>query len=258
MTTDRLSKSAWHLVRQAVGDRRAVRAKVGRTLRTIRLWLDDAEIERRLQTLEGKGFIDRRPTRLQLAFGAWDMLRFVIVPAARDYYRLKGIDFTFHQVLRALDDPPSLLDPTGFLSDAETIMGHVMQVVHLNPVYDLQLLEMFDDGVARFEAEVLGMVEGRHPRAQTIGAIIEDPGYHAKLLAYVQAWRRDPASAVPLVREGETLREDPAFAAAERTFASLPGYIAWCNALPTSWPALARHRARLRVFPVAFQWDPSR
>lgn len=253
MPTDRTSKSAWQLMLQAVGDRRAVRGKLGRTVRTARLWLDPAEVDRRLQTLERKGHIDKRPTRLQLAFGAWDMLRFVIVPAARDYYRAKGIDFTFHQVLRALDDPPSLLDPTGFLSDPETIMGHVMQVVHLNPVYDLQLLEMFDDGVARFEAEVLAMVQGRHPRAQTIGAVIEDPDYHARLLAYVQAWRRDPASAAPLVREEQTLRADPAFAAAERTFASLPGYIAWCNALPASWPGLVRHRVRVRRFPVGFR-----
>jgi hypothetical protein len=39
------------------------------------------------------------------------------------------------------------------------------------------------------------MIDGTHPRARTIGAIVEDPGYHARLLDYVRRYRRDPASA---------------------------------------------------------------
>ena len=46
------------------------------------------------------------------------MLRFWIVPAAEDYYQQKGIDFRFHQLLRFLDDPASLVDPIGLFSHA--------------------------------------------------------------------------------------------------------------------------------------------
>ena len=152
------------------------------------------------------------------------MLRFVIEPAARDYYAQKDISFGFHQLLRVLDDPVSMVDPTGFLSERDTIVGHLMQVVHLNPIYDLQLLQMFPDGLPDLERQLEAMVAGRHPRSRTIAAIVEDPDYHARLLDYVRRYRVDP-DAEPLVRQEQTLRDDERFSAAERTFATLPGFL---------------------------------
>jgi len=246
--TARLTASSLALVAQAIGGPRQVAGKLARLGRTLRLYIDGAEIERRLQTLQARGYIDRRPTRLQILFGGLDMLRFVIEPASRDYYRQKGISFGFHQLLRLLDDPVSLLDPTGFLSDRDTIVGHVMQVVHLNPVYDLQLIQMFPDGLEDFERQVQAMVDGTHPRARTIGAIVEDPAYHARLLDYVRRFRLDPDTPPP-VRAEQTLRADPSFAAAERQFATLPGFIAYCNRLPTALPALWRRLRTLQRYP---------
>jgi len=245
----RLTASPLALLRQAVGGPREVAGKLGRLGRTLRLWTDGREIDRRLRTLERKGFIRRRPTRAQLLFGGLDMLRFVIEPASRDYYRQRGISFGFHQLLRVLDDPVSMIDPTGFLSDRDTIVGHVMQVVHLNPVYDLQLLQMFEDGLEDFERQVEAMVDGTHPRARTIGAIVEDPGYHARLLDYVRRYRQDPDTE-PIVRAEQTLRADPHFAAAERTFATLPGYVEYCLKLPEDVPTLARRLRGVKRFPI--------
>ncbi|HEY8514669.1 MAG TPA: hypothetical protein VIS07_04045 [Candidatus Binatia bacterium] len=237
------------LIRTAIGGPREIGGKLVRLVRTLRLYLNPAEIDRRLSTLERKGYIKERPTRLQIFFGGLDMLRFVIEPAARDYYAQKGISFGFHQLLRVLDDPVSMIDPTGFLSDRDTIVGHVMQVVHLNPVYDLQLIQMFDDGLEDFERQVEQMVAGTHPRARTIGAIIEDPTYHARLLDYVRRFRQDPHTPPP-VREEQTLRADPHFAAAERTFAALPGYIEYCNKLPRDLPTLVRRLLTVKRFPL--------
>jgi len=245
----RLTASRLSLVRQALGGPREIAAKLRRAGRTLRLWFDRREIERRLSTLEAHGLVRERPGRAQIFFGGLDMLRFVIVPASRDYYEQKGIDFGFHQLLRFLDDPVSIIDATGFLSERDTIVGHVMQVVHLNPVYDLQLIQMFDDGLEDFERQVESMVRGDHPRARTIAAIVEDPGYHARLLDYVRRYRRDPETA-PLVREEQTLRADPVFAAAERTFATLPGFLDYCGKLPGGVPALARRLLREKRFPV--------
>ena len=245
----RQTADSWTLIRAAIGGPRQVTGKLVRLARTLRLYVDGREIERRLTTLENRGYVNQRPTRAQILFGGLDMLRFVIEPASRDYYRQKGISFGFHQLLRLLDDPVSLLDPTGFLSDRDTIVGHVMQVVHLNPVYDLQLIQMFPDGLEDFERQVQAMVDGTHPRARTIGAIVEDPDYHARLLDYVRRFRLDPGTPPP-VRAEQTLRADPSFAAAERQFATLPGFIEYCNRLPTHAGPLWRRLRALDRYPV--------
>jgi hypothetical protein len=246
--TARQSEPAILLILRAIGGRKQLAGKLARLGRTVRLYFDSEELERRFRELERRGHLEKRPTRLQIAFGALDMLRFVIVPFARDYYRARGIDFHFHQLLRFLDDPVSIIDPTGLLSDKETIIGHLMQVVHLNPVYDLQLLEMFPDGLDELESQIEAMVGGTHPRASTIGAIVEDPGYHQRLLDYVRAWRCDPLTP-ELVRES-TLRRDPSFSAAERTFATLPGFLRYAAELPRQLPALLARYRSLEQFPV--------
>jgi hypothetical protein len=233
----------------AVGGPQEIAGKIRRLARTLRLYLDRAEIDRRLDALEEAGLIAERPGAWQIVFGGLDMLRFVIEPAARDYYQQKGISFGFHQLLRVLDDPVSMIDPTGLLSDRETIVGHLMQVVHLNPVYDLQLIQMFPEGLCDLEKQVAEMVAGSHPRHRTISAIIEDPGYHERLLDYVRRYREDPHTP-PLVRQEQTLRQDARFAAAERTFATLPGFIAYCCELPAGPATLLRRLAAVREFPI--------
>ena len=167
----RLRASAWTLIRNAIGGPRAVAGKLQRIARTVGLYFNAAEIDRRLHRLEERGYLDRRPAKTQIFFGGLDMLRFVIEPAARDYYAQKGISFGFHQLLRILDDPVSMIDPTGFLSERDTIIGHLMQVTHLNPVYDLQILDMFPDGLEELERQVEAMIAGSHPRARTITAV---------------------------------------------------------------------------------------
>jgi hypothetical protein len=245
----RQTATPWALMRAAIGGPREIAGKLRRLGGTLRLWLDRREIERRLRTLEAHGLIGRRPAAAQIFFGGLDMLRFVIEPAARDYYRQKGISFGFHQLLRILDDPVSMIDPTGFLSARDTIVGHVMQVVHLNPVYDLQLIQMFPDGLEDFERQVQAMVEGTHPRHRTIRAIVEDPSYHARLLEYVRRYRVDPQTP-PLVRAEQTVRADPNFAAAERTFATLPGFIEYCGRLPRDIIPLLRRLRTVPQFPL--------
>ncbi len=260
MTTDavplRLRASAPRLLLTALGGPRQIAGKLRRVVQTAALYANRREIPARLERLRAKGYIDRAPTRLQLVFGGLDMVRWVIEPAARDYYQQKGISFALHQVLRLLDDPVSMIDPTGFLSARDTIIGHVMQVVHLNPIYDLQLLEVFDDGVAELERQVEQMLAGTHPRQHTIAAIIEDPAYHARLLDYVRRFRADRA-APPPVREEQTLRADPVFAAAERTFASVPGFVTYASKLPTSPAALLQRLLVVQRFPIELATEDS-
>ena len=255
----RKEEGSLRLLVRAIGSREQVRDKIYRIGRTLRLYFDSEEIHRRLQSLEDHRYFERRPHRSQLFFGSLDMLRFVINPAARDYYRQQGISYGFHQVLRVLDDPVSMIDPTGLLSERDTIIGHVMQVVHLNPIYDLQLMHMFpdDEGIEEFERQVVAMVDGSHPRYSTISAIVEESDYHPRLLAYVREFRVSGGKAQP-PRRDQSIRDDPHFAAAERTFATLPGFIQYCHHLPTSfWSSLLR-LARLRRFPLDLASDTFR
>jgi len=237
------------LLRTALGGPREIAAKLRRLARTARLYADRREIPRRLDALAARGLAPARPTRLQLLFGGFDMLRFMIEPASREYYAQHDISFGFHQLLRVLDDPVSMIDPTGFLSERDTIIGHLLQVTHLNPIYDVQLLQSFPDGLDELERQVEQMLDGTHPRARTIGAIVEDAGYHRRLREYVRAYRADPAAAAPPVRE-QGLRADPHFAAAERTFATLPGYLRYCAELPRNLGALWRRARALERFPL--------
>jgi hypothetical protein len=201
-----------------------------------------------MQQLQELGWIEEIPTRLQRITGAIDMLRFFIVPCAADYYRARGINFYFHTLLRFLDDPASLADPTGFNSERDTIIGHVLQVVHANPDYDLQLLASFPDGLQAMEEQIAQILAGTHPRTDSILATVEDATYHARLLAHVRAFRARPNGAPPLLRDN--VRNDPYFHRLERTFGELPTAMRYFSRLPRDLPGAIHHLLFVRRFPA--------
>ena len=233
-------------------DRRAApdRGQAAPLARTLRLYVDGSEIERRLtHARRRRGSSGGGRARPQIFFGGLDMLRFVIEPASRDYYRQKGISFGFHQLLRVLDDPVSMIDPTGFLSERDTIVGHVMQVVHLNPVYDLQLIQMFPDGLEDFERQVESMVDGTHPRHAPSARSSRIPTTTAACSTTCAASAPTRRRRRPSARS-RRCATIPRFAAAERTFATLPGFIDYCNKLPRDFASLLQRFRRLRQFPL--------
>lgn len=245
MRSARLQENPLILLRRTLGDRRAVASKVRKLAVALGAFVDGKQLDARLARLVELGYIERVPNRAQLLAGAADMLRFWIVPAAEDYYASKGINFTFHQILRFLDDPASLVDPTGFLSSRDVIIGHLLQVVHANPRYDFQLLESFDGGLDELERQTRAMLDGSHARAESIRAIVEEPEYHARLLDYLLEYRKDP-SAEPPLRENITGR----FAPLERTFGGLHTAMRYFAKLPsTPWAAL-HHVITVREFPA--------
>lgn len=243
--TDRLTASPFFLLRRAAGSPSEIAGKLRRLVEILRGYARSGDLDARLAALHKRGLIETIPTRVQLVVGAADMLRFWISPAAADYYEKKGIDYGFHQLLRFLDEPASLTDPVGFFSTRDGIIGHLMQVVHANPVYDLQLLQMYDDGLDALESQLESMLDGTHERAASIGAIVEEPDYHARLLEFVRAYRRDPETP-PMLRSN--VAEGP-FADVERTFGTLPGAMRYFARLPADPAAAARHLLFVRSFP---------
>jgi hypothetical protein len=250
-----LRRSASHLelLRRTAGGPTELAAKVAKLGRT--LWrFGSGEPRRRLERLRAMGSIEQTPTRTQLLVGSVDMLRFWISPAAADYYRQQGIGYGFHQVLRVLDDPSSMVDPVGLAVDRDTIIGHLLQVVHANPTYDLQLLDSLEDGIAELERQTRAMLDGTHPRARSIGAIVEDPDYHRRLLGFVLAYRQDPNAEAPI---RDNVRADPMLQRIERTFGTLPAAMRYFTKLPASGVAAMQHLATVRRFPVELGEPPS-
>ena len=244
--TARLTESPLRLLRDAAGTPTELAAKLARLAAAFASYADGDALDARLSRLRELGHLERVPTRLQLVVGSIDMLRFWISPAAADYYASRGIHYGFHQVLRVLDEPASMVDPTGFLSTKDSIIGHLMQVVHANPAYDLQLLESHDDGLAELERQVQQMLAGTHLKARSIGAVVEEPDYHARLLDFVREYIAHRDADAPI---RDNVAKDPRLRELERTFGTLPRAMAYFARLPTRPIPAALHLLTVREFP---------
>jgi hypothetical protein len=246
-TPARLRKGALELALQAAGTPEQMRGKLLRLLSTLARYADAEALDARMKRLRALGLIEEIPSRVQLVIGSIDMLRFWISPAAAEYYQSKGISYGFHQVLRILDEPASMVDPTGFLSSRDNIIGHLMQVVHANPAYDLQLLCSYERGLEELEEQVEQMLAGTHPRHRSISAVVEEPDYHARLLTYVQAFRASPDAKAPL---RQNVLENPELAPLERTFGTLPAAMRYFTKMPTTWAGGLIHLRKVQRFPL--------
>lgn len=246
--TPRLAKSPLALLRDAMGPAAVWPGKAQRLVELLRLYGQGEVVQRRLSTLHQLGVIEQIPTTVQLVVGAIDMLRFWISPAAADYYKQQGLSYGFHQLLRFLDEPASLGDPIGVLSTQDAIIGHLMQVVHANPLYDVQLLQMYDDGLGELVRQLEAMLRGDHPRARSIGAIVEEADYHQRLLDFLRAYLRD-ATTPPILRKN--IDEHSQFARLEKIFGSMTGAMRYFTRLPESPRAALVHLATVREFPWA-------
>lgn len=245
--TTRRTASPWRLIRQAAGGPLILAQKFQRLARTLLGYGNQKELRRRIERLVSKGIIDEAPTNVQLFVGAADMLRFWISPAAAEYYASMDIDYGFHQVLRFLDEPSSVADPVGFFSSRDGIIGHLMQVVHANPHYDLELLEMFDDGVDELEKQVEMMLAGTHPRRESINAVVEEPDYHARLLDYTRSFKKNPRATPPIRANVAT---NPHWQDIERTFGSLRTSMRYFCRLPKDAERAAQHLLTVKTFPA--------
>jgi hypothetical protein len=238
--TDRLKQHPLKLILRAIGSPAVIINKTGRLLITLFNTFYLPAQNKRLQRLKAIGFIEQIPSQKQLWFGAYDMLRYFISPGAASYYKTKNINFTFHQLLRFLNDPSGISDPIGIRVPRDTIICHLLEVVHANPVYDLQLLDQFDDGLAEMEKQTLQMLNKSHPRYNSIMAITEDKNYHAHLLNYVKTYRINPA-ARQMIRASGAARDNAHFLLAECMFGTLPSAFRYFNRLPDTFSELSKH-----------------
>lgn len=249
-TTKRRTLSPLRLLKNAAGSPRQMVDKTTRLVRILALYARSENIDTKIEKLLQAGIIEKAPTRLQLVVGAYDMLRFWISPAAAEYYESQDINYTFHQILRFLDEPASVVDPVGFFSTRDGVIGHLMQVVHANPRYDLELLlGLWDDGLEELERQIEEMLAGTHPRSGSIGVVVEEPDYHGRLLAYTRAFRQDPRSNPPL---RDNIARGAKWAAKERTFGGLGTAMRYFCKMPKDLRGALRHVRTIKEFPLEF------
>jgi hypothetical protein len=248
--TDRLKQNPLKLMLRAIGPPPVILNKTARLFETLFNTFYLPAQRKRLQRLKEIGFIEQVPSQKQLWFGAFDMLRYFITPGADSYYKSKNINFTFHQILRLLNDPSGISDPIGIRVPRDTIICHLLEVVHANPVYDLQLLDQFEDGLEEMEKQTGQMLNRTHPRYNSILAITEDRTYHQRLLDYVKRYRNNPAER-QMVRASGMARNNPSFLMAECMFGTLPSAFRYFNRLPDSFSELWKHlRTEKKINPI--------
>lgn len=176
----------------AIGPWSAIRRKTLNAMRTVWNTLYRKERRRRLQLLQDQGRIENIPTEWQIWMASYDMMTGYIIPSNDEFYANYDKNQYWLQFLRVLDEPSTMMDPTGLAVDAETVIQHLLHVVHCSAGYDVGLLEMFPDGLDRLEAQLEAYVDGRHPRQRAIADLIERPSYPAELLDAVRLYRQDP------------------------------------------------------------------
>lgn len=178
-------------------------------------------VRRRLERLKDAGAIEVIPSFSQILVGGQQMMLGTASDETRIFYEARGIDFTFHNLRRFLDHPASMMDPVGFFSDRDTIIHHIFQSTHRHPVYDFQLLLMYDGGLAELARRAAQVEAGTDPAQQRFEHLVEDPTYFDRLFDQIRAFVADPAT--PASSGGYHV-DDPAMMLAMDQFKDLRGF----------------------------------
>lgn len=193
-------------------------------------YLRPRQLRRRLERLRELGHIRALPTIAQILVAARDQIILSASEETKLFYRSQGIPWIFQNVRRFLSGPATVLDPAGFFSPRNTIIHHVLQTFHRHPVYDLVLLRGFPDGLEQMEHQAAQLQAGTHPQQRALASLIEDGGYHGRILDEVRAFRADPFQAPRPIPEG--LVSDPLLMVGMDQFKDVRGFTDYAARLP--------------------------
>ncbi len=184
-------------LRMATGSRAEMREKAREIGSTARMLLSRAERDERIGRLQAAGLVGERPTDWQLICGAYHMMFGYILPSNLEFYEhyeqsgeTKG--HWWHQFLRVLDAPTTMMDPIGLGISEETLRTHIIQVVHASVGYDVALTLMFENGLQNLRDELQQVVDGTHPRQAIIEDLLERRDYPQALLDALDRFEADP------------------------------------------------------------------
>ena len=181
-------------LKAATGGPRTFARKLKRAGTTARRMLDRSEREVRIARLQKHGIVGDAPNDWQLVQGAWHMMFGYILPSNEEFYEHYEQGHWWHQLMRVLEEPATMMDPIGFGLEQQTLLTHLVEVVHASAGYDVALLFMWDDGITRLRDQLQQVVDGTHPRQARIEALLEHPDYPARLLQALDHYEADPAA----------------------------------------------------------------
>jgi hypothetical protein len=224
----------------ALGTPRDVAVAARRVARVGVRWLDYGEIHARLERSQQEGRIPAVPSRVQLFFGGADMVRFLFEPGGRSLNEARGIGRRLYYVLLSLGDPATLLDPGGVTATRDEVVIHLLENFHFSPVYDLQLLETFEGGLAALGDACRAVLDGSHARAAALRARIPESTYFETLARYATLAVAGAGPAAPRFPAGDgegqrpvgTPEELAALSRAVQAFTELWPFLSYCSALP--------------------------
>jgi hypothetical protein len=225
------------------GPHRRLVAKVRNLGRVLASLVDGRERARRLERLRALHLVDEVPTSAQLFTLTVDMFRFYVLPNADKFYRNNATSGVLQTVLRILDDPATMVDPLGLSTERDTIVSHLLHVQHASTLYDLQLLQIFPDGLERLEREIVAVLDDTHERAAPIKAVVDDPAYHPRLLAEVRQLQVDPTAEIA----PRSVEDSEEWSRLEGTFGTLRGALGYACTLPKDWVPGLWHVASTRA-----------
>lgn len=218
------------LLGTAVGPPGYLVRKLGSGARTAAAYVHWPTVEARLQHVQRAGLITQTPGFSQLMLAGQHMMLGAASDETRLFYQSQGIGFTFHNFRRFVDYPAAMMDPVGFFADRDTLIHHILTTAHRHPVYDFQLLLMFDDGLSELSRRVELAAAGHDRDQAQLDVLVEDPTYYARLLPQVRAFCADPTTPVdPL---DYAYSDDPYLLLAMDQFKHVPGFIAYACRLP--------------------------
>jgi hypothetical protein len=226
-------RSRWVLLADVVGGWTQLRDRFVQLFGLVAGLLRPRRVRERLIRLRALGHVDAIPTTAQLLVAARDQMILGATEETRIFYRSQGIPWVFHNLRRFLAGPATMLDPVGLFSPRDALIHHVLQTFHRHPIYDLVLLRSFPEGVEEMQRQAEQIVAGTHPHQRALTSLIEDGGYHLRLVEEIRSFRADPHMPARPVPPG--LVDDRHLMLAMDQFKDLRGY--------------TRYAARLRVRP---------
>ena len=223
-------RSRWSLLLDVIGGWRQTRDRLVQLMGLLVTFVRPGLVRARLERLRALGHIEVVPTTAQILVAARDQMFLGAVKETEMFYRAQKIPWVFHNLRRFLSNPATVLDPAGLFSPRDTIIHHVLQTFHRHPVYDLVLLRGFDGGVEEMQRQAAQIVAGTHPHQRALASLIEDGGYHARLVRQIQQFRADPFVAAEPIPRG--LVDDPNLMLAMDQFKDLRGFTNYAARLP--------------------------
>lgn len=223
-------RSRWSLLRDVLGGWRQTGDRLAQLVQLLTAFLRPRLVRARLERLRALGHIDVVPTTAQILVAARDQMFLGAIEETKMFYRSQGIPWVFHNFRRFLSGPATVLDPAGLFSPRDTIVHHVLQTFHRHPVYDLVLLRGFPDGLQIMETQAAQILKGSHPHQRALTSLIEDGGYHQRLLGQVRHFRSDPFLPAEPIPPG--LVADPYLMLAMDQFKDLRGFTSYASRLP--------------------------